>query len=211
VSVRGRAFHPRARPGVAIGAALAGVIVLTGCASTKVVGSAALRFSVEFPSGWKVFNKAYISQQGVLAPPLYIAIASDSPHPRAGDLDKATPYPWAVVEVNDLSAASGAQLSLESLNDQLFNVDQMASDGESVQELVPPQMVVKGSLRGISTSFAIPTVSGAIEDYKETSWVNSATNRVWIFAVGCSPSCFQADQFAINRVMGSFNVQDRGI
>jgi hypothetical protein len=46
--------------------------------------------------------------------------------------------------------------------------------------------------------------------YEQETWVNSATDKVWVLMSGCSPSCFQAQEPVINRVMQSFLVIDRG-
>ena len=40
--------------------------------------------------------------------------------------------------------------------------------------------------------------------------MNSATSKVWLLMVGCSPSCYQAQQSVIGRIIDSFVVTDRG-
>lgn len=196
----------------ATAAALSMACLLSSCAGTRVVGSKALGFFLEVPPGWAVYNQAQLQRQGLLlgaTAPTFIAVFSDDPHPSAQQLNSASTYPWGVVEVESLPYPEALNLSLEGLNSQLFNVDQMAQDGETVQSLSPPQMVSNGVLRGVKASFSVPTGSKQ-EDYQITSWVNSATSRLWIFAVGCSPECFQADHSTIDRVMGTFTVQNRG-
>ena len=211
----GRRLTTTARParwgGMATAVLLASM--LSGCASTRVVGSKSLNFFLQVPPGWATFSEAQLARQGLLigsAPPTYIAVFSDSPHPSALQLNSASAYPWGVVEVESLPYNEALNLSLEGLNSQLFNIDQMAQQGETVQSLSPPQMISNGALRGVEASFSVPAGIG-VEDYQITSWVNSATNRLWVFAVGCSPACFQADHSTISRVMGTFTVQNRGI
>ena len=40
--------------------------------------------------------------------------------------------------------------------------------------------------------------------------MNSPTNKVWVLAVGCSPSCFQAHRSTIDKIVKSFTVTGQG-
>lgn len=208
---RRRSGHKRA-----LGASAAVLLVvplLGGCARTQIVASHKFHFWVQVPPGWALFNEVQSEHAGFLVgvqPPAYLAVFSDNRQPQPTDVDTASAHPWGVVVVQTLSHSTGATLSLESLRDMLFDVDQMSQDGELVQALSPPETFTDGTIRGLEQSFSIPGAQAKTEDYVIKSFINAASTTSWTLAVGCSPSCFQSDQFQINRLMGSFTVEDKG-
>ena len=102
-------------------------------------------------------------------------------------------------------------MSLNGLRDVLFNVDTLQTEGANVQSLTSPSLLVKGGLHGTLVAYEIQgsQASSALA-YEQETWVNSATNKVWVLMAGCSPSCFQSQQPVISRIMQSFLVTDRG-
>jgi hypothetical protein len=192
-------------------------ILLTSCAGTQAVVSAPQHLYVGLPSSWKVYDESQLAQTqafqalGVSAPPPFLAAASGSPRPRAADVFTQSSYPWAVVLAEPLTANEQSSMSLLGLNNILVPVDQLSSEGIPVQTLQQPELLVNGALRGTleSLEIGLPSPIGEI-DYDQETWANSATNKVWLLMVGCSPRCFQAQHSAITHIVSSFYVPDRG-
>lgn len=192
-------------------------ILLTACAGTQSLVSGSQHLYVGLPSNWKVYDESQLAQTqafhalGVSAPPPFLAAASGSPRPSAAEVFTHSSYPWAVVLAEPLTANQQSSMSLLGLNDILVPVDQLSSEGIAVQTLEQPELLVKGALRGTleSLEIGLPSPIGEI-DYDQETWANSATNKVWLLIVGCSPRCFQAQHSAIVHIVSSFYVPDRG-
>ena len=200
------------RYGAALLAAGALAAVLSGCASGTTVESQAQQVYFQVPSGWRVFDQSQL-EGGALVPalsgsaaPQFLAIAAAGPRPRPGAVFTASGYPWVISLVRPLSSAEQANISFEGLSDVVFNVDQAAQFGTSVQFNSQPQILVHGNLRGTRLSV---NYNGNV-DYVQVAWVNPATDKVWVLMAGCSVTCFQRQQGAIDRVVQSFYVSDRG-
>ncbi len=200
---------------VALAVLLAGLF--TACAGTQAVVSRSQHLYVSLPASWKVYNERQLAQTqafqslGVSAPPPFLAGASGSPRPHAADVFTRSSYPWAVILAEPLSADQRSSMSLLSLNDILVPVDQLSSEGIPVQTLTQPELLVNGAMRGTldSIEIGLPSPIGEV-DYDQETWANSATNKVWLLLVGCSPRCFQAQHSAITHIVSSFYVPDRG-
>ena len=200
---------------IALAALLAGL--LTACAGTQAVVSASQHLYVSLPASWKVYSESQLAQTqafqslGVSAQPPFLAGASGSPRPHATDVFTHSSYPWAVILAEPLSANQRSSMSLLGLNDILVPVDQLSSEGIPVQTLAQPQLLVNGAMRGTlySIEIGLPSPIGDV-DYDQETWANSATNKVWLLMVGCSPRCFQAQHSAITHIVSSFYVPDRG-
>ena len=46
--------------------------------------------------------------------------------------------------------------------------------------------------------------------FEQVTFLNSPTNEVWLLAVGCSSSCFQAHKSTIDGIIKSFTVTGQG-
>jgi len=198
-----------------VGALVLGT-ALAACSDGHVVSSESQQLYLKVPSTWTVFGEHELSKDGAFgslfsSAPIFAAIAFGAKHARPGDAFTPTGYPWAIVVVRPLSTAEQSQMSLNGLRDVLFNVDTLQTEGANVQSLTTPSLLVKGSLHGTLVAYEIQgsEASSALA-YEQETWVNSATNKVWVLMAGCSPSCFQAQQPVISRIVQSFLVTDRG-
>ena len=203
------------RRGSAIAVAVVATASLAACSSGHIVASKAQQFYASLPSGWQIYGEKAIKSDKDLSslistPPQFLAVASSSPRPRAADVLSSSNYPWAIALVRPLSATEKSQMSLQGLGDILIPVDELSQLGDSVQLLSQPTEQVNGALHGIVMSVQLQGPSGGQIAYEQSSWVNSATSKVWLLMVGCSPSCYQAQQSVIGRIIDSFVVTDRG-
>ena len=185
---------------------------LAACSSAHVVASSSEQYYASLPSSWKVFGEHSLQHDAslhalIVVPPKFLEVASANPRPRAADVFTSSRYPWAIALVRPLSSAEQLQLSMEGLLDVLVPVDQLSQLGDTVQPLSQPTEQVNGGLRGIVYSVQLQGPSGGEIAYEQSAWVNSATNKIWLLMVGCSPACFQAQQSVIGNVMDSFIVR----
>ncbi len=202
---------------VGAGAVLALASLLTACTGSQAVVSSSQHLYVRLPGSWKVYSESQLARTqafqslGVSAPPPFLAGASGSPRPHPADVFTHSSYPWAVVLAEPLSADQQSSMSLLGLDDILVPVDQLSSEGIAVQTLAQPELMVNGAMRGTleSLEVGLPSPIGEV-DYDQETWANSATNKVWLLMVGCSPRCFQAQHSAITHIVSSFYVPDRG-
>jgi hypothetical protein len=214
--MRGRArWSSRTRRAALVGGAAVLAFALTACGGSRVVSSNSLRFYVRVPANWKVYSKAEMLRTAKFAalvsnPPEFLVSASADPrHPNASQPFSASKYPWAILLVNNVSGSARLSLTLESLSDVLVNVDELSQEGVPVQELKQGSLLVNGGLRGTKVAFQVGTGGSAI-DYEQATWVNAATDRLWTLMVGCSPDCYKTQDSAIDGVVQSFYVSDRG-
>jgi hypothetical protein len=197
----------------AAGAAALGLLgALLGACGGRVVASSSQQIYFQVPPNWRIYDQKALAQGPAQMPALstnppdFYAEGSANPKPHPSDVFTASRYPWLIALVRKLSLSEQQQMSLEGLSDVLVNVDALSSQGFNVQVVSPPQLMVKGTMRGTVASF---NFGGAME-YTQETWVNSATNKVWVLVAGCSSSCFRANQSIISRVIQSFYVADRG-
>jgi hypothetical protein len=196
---------------------LVALLVLAGCSTTATyVGTAQQGFYFKAPPHWTSYgtsalqslglpttaNNAQLQAQGS-SYPVYTSFVAPVKH--LGPAGLAGEHPWALGLVISLGGQDQVGLSLSSLQDEIFNVDGAASAGVPVAPLSPPKDVVKGALRGTLVSYAILAGRNSIA-FEQEALVNSPTNKVWLLAAGCSPSCFEAHRSLIDRVIASFTV-----
>jgi hypothetical protein len=200
------------RPALAVAGALALAGALAACSGNHVVASSSQQFYASVPSGWKVFEAPSLKHSSleslISTKPQFLEVASASPRARATDAFTSSRYPWAIAMVRPLSPAEQSQLSLESMSDVLVPVDELSQLGDNVQLLSQPTEQVNGPLHGIVLAVQLQGPSGGQIAYQQSTWVNGATNKIWLLMVGCSPSCYQQQQSAISSVMSSFLVPD---
>jgi len=205
----------RSRLSGAVAALVLGT-ALAACSDAHVVASDSQQLYLKVPSSWTVFDEHALAHDGAFgslftSTPIFATIAFGTRHARPGDAFTPTGYPWMIVVVRPLNGTEQSQMSFNGLRDVLFNVDTLQTEGANVQSLATPALLVKGSLHGTLVAYEVQgsQASSALA-YEQETWVNSATNKVWVLMAGCSPSCFQAQQTVISRVVQSFLVIDRG-
>lgn len=197
------------------GSAVVLTLALAACGGSQVVSSNQLRFYVRVPASWKVYNKEALLRTAKFAslvgnPPKYLMAASADPHhPSPSEPFSASKYPWAILLVTNVSGSSRQSLTLGSLSDVLVDVDELSQEGVPVQELKQGNLLVNGALRGTKVAFQVGSGSNAIS-FQQATWVNTPTDRLWVLMVGCSPDCYKTQGSAIDGVVQSFYVSDRG-
>lgn len=202
----------------AAAASLTALAMLLGaCSDGKIVSSEAQQLYVRLPSNWTLYNaktveggNSFFSGMGQ-SPEAFFEGASASPHPNPSDLFSPSAYPWAIIAVARLTSTAQLQMSVEGLSNVLIPIDELAEQGDSFDQLSPPQSLVKGTLHGSLVSFEFGTGSpNSAFDYEQSTWVNNSTTKAWVLIVGCSPTCYEEQHAVLQRVISSFYVSDRG-
>ena len=214
---RARATASRRARLLAVGALFGLGTAVAACSDGHVVASDSQQLYLKVPSSWTVFSQKALAQDGAFGSlftsrPIFATFASADPHARPGDAFTPSLYPWAIVVVRPLSGTEQSEMSLNGLRDVLMNIDSLQTQGSNVQPLASPALLKNGSLHGTLVAYELQgSQGGPAMAYEQETWVNSATDKVWVLMSGCSPSCFQAEGPVINRVMQSFLVLDRGV
>lgn len=195
-------------------AAIVATVLAGGVAacSGNIMASSAQQYYASLPSGWKIFDSAALAHDQSLhslitTRPKFLEVASANPkRPRASDVLTSSKYPWAIALVRSLSHSEQDQMSFESMPNVLVPLDELSQLGDNIQLLSQPAEQVNGSLHGIVLSVQLQVPTGGTVAYEQSTWVNSATNKVWLLVVGCSPLCFHQQQSVIGSVVSSFLV-----
>jgi hypothetical protein len=159
------------------------------------------------PHSWKVFDQSSImastgsSGTGSFA---YLAFFDDNTRPSLKDSLAATPKPWGVIRIRELSASEQNTYSFDSLGNELIQLDQMTQSGQA-QIVGNTTVLTHGGYRGIRQEVAI-SVGGKTLLADEEGYVNSGTTEAWALLVGCSATCFNQNQGEINRLVQSWTV-----
>jgi hypothetical protein len=171
---------------------------------------------LKVPTNWTVFDSATLERLGLVNTsqnalsaaegatyPAFVALTSANA--RLVDKNLAGPYPWAMAAAFSVGSQDQATLSLQGLEDVIFNVDQAEQAGQPVAALAPTKTIVHGSLRGTQVAFEIATANGPLV-FEQVALLNSPTNKLWLLVTGCSPTCFDAHRHVLQGIVRSFTV-----
>ncbi len=204
-----------------------GVLVtglLSGCAtSVTYVGSSTQDMYFTIPNTWEVFNQTTLQENGWIDPaasnqaalagqshPVYETVAGANPKVARSVDTQSGPYPWAMAQVVALDGEDQANTSLAALADENYPVDQLNQDGDRVQQLSPTRLLVDGALRGSRVAYQITSQQTGAISFEQVAFLNSATDKVWLLDVGCSPACFRDHRAVLDSIVSSFIVTGQG-
>lgn len=217
--------HGRGRIAAALvtfGVVLAGL--LSACTtSVTYVGSSTQDLYFKVPNTWEVFSQATLKENGWVDPaasgqaalagqshPVFETVAGANPKVASSVDTQSGPYPWAMAQVVALDGEDQANTSLAALADEDYPIEQLNQDGDRVQQLSPTRLLVDGALRGSRVAYQIYSQATGAISFEQVALLNSATDKVWLLDVGCSPTCFQAHRAMIDKIVSSFVVTGQG-
>jgi len=203
-----------------------GVLVtgLSGCTtSVTYVGSSTQDMYFKIPNTWEVFNQSTLQENGWIDPaassqaalagqshPVYETVAGANPKVARSVDTQSGPYPWAMAQVVALDGQDQANTSLAALADENYPIDQLNQDGDRVQQLSPTRLLVDGALRGSRVAYQIVSQQTGAISFEQVAFLNSATDKVWLLDVGCSPACFRDHRAVLDSIVNSFIVTGQG-
>jgi hypothetical protein len=207
---------------VAFGVLLTGL--LSGCTtSVSYVGSSTQDMYFKIPNTWEVFNQTTLQENGWIDPaasnqaalagqshPVYETVAGANPKVARSVDTQSGPYPWAMDQVVALDGNDQANTSLAALADENYPIDQLNQGGDRVQQLSPTRLLVDGALRGSRVAYQIASQQTGAISFEQVAFLNSATDKVWLLDVGCSPACFRDHRAVLDSIVNSFIVTGQG-
>ncbi len=207
---------------VGFGVLLTGLV--SGCTtSVTYVGTSTQDMYFKIPNTWKVFNQTTLQENGWIDPaasnqaalagqshPVFETVAGANPKVARSVDTQSGPYPWAMAQVVALDGEDQANTSLAALADENYPIDQLNQDGDRVQQLSPTRLLVDGALRGSRVAYQIASQQTGAISFEQVAFLNSATDKVWLLDVGCSPACFRDHRAVLDRIVNSFIVTGQG-
>jgi hypothetical protein len=220
--------HGRGSRGFMAAALVTFAVVLAGLlsactTSVTYVGSSTQDLYFKIPNTWEVFSQATLQENGWIDPaassqaalagqshPVFETVAGASSKVASSVDTQSGPYPWAMAQVVALDGEDQANSTLAALADEDYPIDQLNQDGDRVQQLSPTRLLVDGALRGSRVAYQIDSQQTGAISFEQVAFLNSATDKVWLLDVGCSPTCFQAHRAVLDRIVSSFIVTGQG-
>jgi hypothetical protein len=118
-------------------------------------------------------------------------------------------YPEGFAQVLPLSESRRDGLSLATLRNALFPIDQMmAADPTSVEILNQEDLVLGSGFHG--SRYVMNVKRGdAYLTISQTALVDPATRMLYLFAIGCEAHCYLDHQKTIDQIVKSWTVKER--
>ena len=168
------------------------------------------------PTGWTVFNQKDVSD-GLKAAgsdttdALLFASAFDAaPKPALEhflQLDPPSSQPSGIVQVLALTDSERDVVSLKAMRNLLVNVDSGVAQSQ-VNVLGQLDLNPPGGLHGQRIVYEVTQPTGKyIVD--QSTLVDSKTQELWVFAVGCETNCYKDQRKKIDQVVSSWTVKKR--
>jgi hypothetical protein len=217
--------------------AVIAAVLLAGCTSgyTYVTNNKTKTY-FKIPDQWRLFdeNEIFASQIQGLSPQTEAAarqalwmVAFDSdPHPSLDHLfqlstrcDLVRPtsgsalpvgcYPEGFAQVRPLSDAQRDSLSLGSLRNAIFPIDElMTQDPQSVEVLTQKDIVLPTGFHGSQYVMNVKR-DDVFLTINQTALVDPATRMLYLFAIGCEAHCYLEHQKTIDQIVQSWTVKER--
>ncbi len=175
----------------------------------------------QLPTGWKTFSQSQMiqaangrrlssSQIAQLEGSNFVETFVGSQRAtlkEAGKINGSSPS--GIIEAHPLSSSEQDSMSLAALRTQLLPSDPLNPPNPSPYVVLNYSTFTRaGGLRGSNMTVDIRSSSGAISTFHQIAMVDSATNYLYLIAVSCQASCYNADQSLINQVITSWNVHE---
>lgn len=185
------------------------------------VGSASLNTFFRVPSTWTGYSQQDLlhlitagADPGVSERFKFLAGFDASPDPsiqRVVHSASMSDHPVVVSWVEQLPEAVRDQVSLRSLRNTVFPVDQIANEGAG-DILNYDTFTLPGGVHGSRTQFVVtgrnPTADAPPLEFSQIVAVDANTNLMYLLSVHCSPLCFQRYRTAIQNVLDSWTVKE---
>ena len=205
-----------------MGALLGSVVLANACggpAYTYVKNPDSNAF-FRVPHGWTLFSEDEVldSQVQDLSPQgaeatraaVWIAAFDGDPNASLGHVLQANSrYPEGFAQTRPLSDQERDSFSLSSIRNALFPLDQLTATGsEQVEMLSSEHLVQKDGFRGLHLVFNIRRGSDFLT-VNQTGLIDSATEKLYLFVIGCEAHCYIRHQKLIDQIVSSWTVKER--
>jgi hypothetical protein len=210
---------------LAAGAALLGVC-LTACTGSRFryIRHESTRTYFKVPEAWRLFNedeilKAQASQltaaerASVKQTQWYVAF--DGAHaPQLAhvlDFDVHEGQPSGLAKVRVLTTDERSSLTPATLRGELFQDDPVhaASLGNGTLDILENTEVTRaGGLHGIHLLMKVHRTGGRVFTFNQIALTDKKVHALYLLALGCESSCYEANKRTINEVISSWTIKD---
>jgi hypothetical protein len=177
---------------------------------------------VKFPRAWHYFgDKDLLKWQAEAAgltpgraeqlSQMQWAVAFDAdPKPSLDHLfNEPNGYPIGFVQVRQLSDDERDQFSIASLRNQFVPFDSIAAtDAGRIELLSGQELIGPDGLRGLHMRFTVRFNTGNLFTYDQTAYVDAATEKVYLLAIGCTVECFKNHTAEIEQITSSWTIKE---
>lgn len=169
------------------------------------------------PADWKVFDRNAMSNglKATGAPglddttTLFAAGFDSGPRPSISHvvpLDPGGTHPSGVARVKVLDPSERDTFSFQAMRNMLLDVDAGAQQSK-VKLLGQVDLAPKGGYRGQRIVYQVAPDGAATFVVDQTTIVDQGTQRVFVLAVACSSSCYDANRKVVDTVVKSWTVK----
>ncbi len=177
---------------------------------------------VKFPSAWHYFDDKVTLQRQAEAVGLtpgraeqlhqqQWAVAFDAdPHPSLDHVFlEPNGYPIGYVQVRNLGQDERDQFSIASLRNEFVQFDLISQSAPGrIEPLSAKEITKPDGLRGLRMRFTVRSGTGGLFTYDQTAYVDAATQKVYLLAIGCTAECFKKHSGEIDQVVASWTVKE---
>ncbi|MGH9276548.1 MAG: hypothetical protein ACRD12_00335 [Acidimicrobiales bacterium] len=202
--------------GLAVATAAA---VLGACSGSdyQYVKSSSTNSYFKLPKDWKTYDKDQIveasgnrlSSRQTQTLRFMIAFDGDPKPSLEHDLQTAT-EPFGLARVRELGDEERDEFSRLALRNEVVPIDQIVSQNVGEVELLaePKDVTTSDGLAGTRLVYRVTTSDGSFT-VDQTGLVDSKTQLVYFFIIGCESACYDQNKRTISEIADSWTVKER--
>ena len=217
---------PRLRAASTLAAVIAASLLLGACGKSGYVyiADSSGRTYFRVPQGWTKYTKQQMLQASNLDESqssdegfrFLVGFDSDPKPSLDHVVDRVAQddYPIVYAHVRELSAQARDQLSLQTIRNMVYPVDQLLNQ-DAADLLDIKDIVLDGGIHGARTDYQIAlqgnfdvSSSNQIIRVAQIGLVDPATRLSYLFYVRCTAECFKRHRTQIDQVVESFTVKE---
>jgi hypothetical protein len=215
----GRGAGRRTIGGVVGGIIAATAMLLSACGTSDFTYAGSTQLNVVFrvPGNWTEFTSrdlatasGNVRDQTFTAKYPFLIGFDASPDPNVQRIASASAiaeYPTVLSFVQTLAPAQRDTMSLRTLRNAWYNVDQLENDGTG-QTVSYSSFSQKDGYWGNKFTFVIrPTPTGPAVQFTQLAATDVASKYEYVLLIRCSPDCFARNQGAITDVLNSWRLR----
>jgi hypothetical protein len=216
---RGRGIRRRTFGGVIGGFVAVTALLATACGASDYTyaGNSQLNVVFRVPGNWSEFTardlaaaSGNVKDQSFTAKYPFLIGFDASPDPNVQRVSSASAiaqYPTVLSFVQTLAPAQRDTMSLRTLRNAWYNVDQLENDGAG-QTVNYSSFSQKDGYWGNKLTFVLrPTPTGPAVQFAQVAATDVANKYEYVLLIRCSPDCFARNQGAITDVLNSWRLR----
>ncbi len=209
-------------------------LALAACADSgnRYVKSSSDGLYFTIPDEWELYDEDAVLeyQEGDLSPGEletqretgWQVFFDAAPRPTIEHLGELiTDHPNGQAQVIELGTQARDTISLETLRNIVFPIDQIAEADPSLVEIVDGEEINDGDLRGIQFVFTVDSrvpsfiETGELEPgdrdfatFSQTAVIDADTRRLYVLVISCEAGCYEENEDTIDKIADSWTVEE---